>query len=181
MKYYAGIGPRKVEKPIQDIATSIAKQLSPTGWCLRSGYARGMDQAFSRGAINQNIFLPWDGYNHGYVNGIDRAVRKITHDQIKIAANAYVMLNHEDIYEGNKPQWNQLKDTTKSLLCRNVPIILGENLDDPVKMVVTYLPTDYVGGTAHALWIAKEHNVPVFNYFHEQDQNDLCKFVLNHE
>ena len=181
--YYAGIGPRKVDRPTQDIATSIAQQLSSgkTIWWLRSGFARGLDQAFGRGAIRHNIFLPWEGYNKGYSNNLDKGVMPISRDQMSTARHHYEKVNARDIAEGHKPKWLSLKQETIQLMCRNVPIILGEDLKTPVSMVITHHDPSHVGGTAHALSIARDWEIPIFNFYKVEDQEALCDFVESFE
>lgn len=169
MKYYAGIGPRKTPADVQNVMTDIARQLVPTGWCLRSGHANGADRAFERGAVNKQIFLPWEGFNGGYSNRINVAYREICDQQF-------------DIAKKHHPAWNRCSPAAQRLLCRNVPIILGETLDDPVTCVITWLPEPtYQGGTRHALNIAETYGVRVFDLNQRQDQIDMCKFILNIE
>lgn len=169
MKYYAGIGPRKTPQNVQDIMTDIARQLVPTGWCLRSGYANGADRAFGRGATNQNIFLPWEGFNGGWSNGIDKAHLEPSDRQFEIA------IQHH-------PAWDKCSPKARLLLARNVPILLGQDLNDPVECVITWLPTtDYQGGTRHALNIASTWGIPVFDIAIREDQISMCKFILNVE
>lgn len=166
MKYYAGIGPRSSPSDVTHSMTSIARQLSPTGWCLRSGNATGADQAFQKGAIHKNIFLPWNGFNGGYTNHQDTVYLPPCDKQIEIAARHH-------------PAWERCSSGAKALLARNVPIILGEHLDDPVEMVITWFPEGYSGGTTHALRIASTYGVPVFNIRELEDQSNMVKFILN--
>lgn len=168
---YAGIGPRKIDIDTQNIFTSIATQLGRDGWLLRSGDAVGSDRAFQKGAPKRQVFLPWEGYNGSTANGIDKAVRDIDVPQLDIAIEAY------NQNKGSKPDWLKLKENTKLLLCRNVAVILGENLDEPVSCVITCLPHGYEGGTLHAITIAKANGISVFNTFYEADQQALMSFV----
>lgn len=169
MKYYAGIGPRTTPADVQAVMTDIAKQLVPTGWCLRSGHAKGADQAFEKGAVNKQIFLPWEGFNGGYSNGTDMAVLPVSAKQLEIARTHH-------------PAWERCSSGAIQLLARNVPIILGETLDDPVTCVITWLPEPgYQGGTIHALRIASTYGVPVFDINQREDQTALCKFILSIE
>lgn len=168
MKYYAGIGPRRTPKDVCDVMTSIARQLVPTGWCLRSGHAEGADQAFEAGAVNKEIFLPWEGFNKAYPNLKDTGVRELDEKQLSIARRHH-------------PAWENCSSGAQRLLARNVPIILGETLDDPVTLVITWLPEGYEGGTMHALRIASTYGVPVFNMYYTEEQTALAKFILNVE
>lgn len=169
MKYYAGIGPRRLPADVAPVMTDIARMLFPTGWCLRSGHAEGADQAFEKGAPLKEIFLPWEGFNGARSNGTDTGCLEITERQIEIAKAAH-------------PAWEVCSSGAKKLLCRNVPILLGETLDDPVEMVVTWLPRDdYQGGTRHALNIASLYGIPVFDIRKSTDQADFLQFVMNSE
>lgn len=167
--YYAGIGPRNTPAYALSIMTDIADQLSPTGWCLRSGHAEGADQAFEAGAKSKQIFLPWEGFNGARSNGNDAAFLEPTNEQIEIAKRHH-------------PNWDACSDGAKLLLCRNVPIILGETLDDPVSCVVTWLPQpDYKGGTRHALNIASTYGVPVFDINNFREFQDFGTFTWDLE
>lgn len=169
MKYYAGIGPRKTPADVQSVMTDIARQLVPTGWCLRSGHAEGADQAFERGATNRQIFLPWEGFNNGYSNGRNMAFMEPSPIQWGLAQKYH-------------PAWDRCSPAAQRLLARNVPIILGEFFEDPVTCVITWLPTPtYQGGTRHALNIADDYKIPVFDLNIREDQIELCKFILNVE
>lgn len=169
MKFYAGIGPRVTPADVQAVMTDIAKQLVPTGWSLRSGHAKGADQAFERGAINKQIFLPWENFEGAHSNGKDTAVVPITARCVEIAASHH-------------PAWGNCTQGAQKLLCRNVPIILGPTLDDPVTCVITWLPEpNYRGGTTHALSIASTYGVPVFDLNQREDQAAMCRFILEAE
>jgi hypothetical protein len=48
-------------------------------------------------------------------------------------------------------------------------IILGKNLDEPVKFVVCWTPGGkVVGGTGVAIQIAHKNNIPVINLFKDE-------------
>lgn len=169
MKYYAGIGPRATPKHVQDIMTDIARQLVPTGWCLRSGHAEGADQAFERGAANKQIFIPWERFNGARSNGKDTAVVPYSERCEQIAADHH-------------PNWEFLSQGAQKLMMRNVHIILGERLDDPVECVIYWTPEpNYRGGTTHALKIASTYGVPTFNLAYRDDQIAMCRFIMNVE
>ena len=50
MFYYAGIGSRETPQEFLDLFTKVAKYLSTKDCALRSGGAKGSDQAFELGA-----------------------------------------------------------------------------------------------------------------------------------
>lgn len=165
---YAGIGSRKT--PPQTLAQmrSVAEQLSPTGWLLRSGGAIGADTAFERGAAHKEIHLPWDGYNNRREDGSSYIVPKPTPEICDIAA-------------AHHPAWDRLTDTVKLLMVRNTTIILGTDLHHYAKMVICWTPYGRLtGGTAHGMRIAYAFDIPVFNIANPEDQTKLCKFVLQY-
>lgn len=166
---YAGIGPRKTPLRTQHMMSAIAGNLSKSGWLLRSGHAEGADQAFEAQAGAKEIYIPWEGFNGAYSNDRDTGFLEISPVQIEIA------IRHH-------PAWDRCSDGAQMLLCRNVPIILGQDLDDPVDCVITWLPKpDYKGGTRHALNIASTYGVPVFDIREERDQEALTQFLARLE
>jgi len=42
--------------------TKIAQRMSEKGFVLRSGGAKGADEAFENGAGEKEIYLPWRGF-----------------------------------------------------------------------------------------------------------------------
>lgn len=162
---YAGIGSRKTPKEICLMMTLIARQLTPTGWLLRSGHALGADQAFEKGTARKEVHLPWRGYNNA-PDGPGYGVIQPTQEISYIAAKYH-------------PAWDHLTIPVRQLMCRNVTIILGEHLDNPAKMVVCWTPNgQYIGGTSHGMRIADGYDIPIFNLAKPEDQVNLSKFVL---
>lgn len=165
---YAGIGSRKTPPQYCRVMTDIARQLSPTGWLLRSGAAAGADLAFERGAVHKQIHLPWDGYNNTRENGVTHIVPR---PSVEIA----------DVASRYHPAWERLTDTVKLLMCRNTTIVLGTDLASHAKMVVCWTEGGkLLGGTAHGIKIAHAFDIPVFNIALVEDQVKLCKFVLQY-
>lgn len=163
-KYFAGIGPRTTPQPILESMARLSQMMTMNGWKLRSGNARGADQAFQSGS-NQNqreIFLPWEGYENGRSNEIDMAVHPITPMILSIAETCH-------------PDWEACKSGARSLLCRNVPILLGEDLAVPVQFVATWIPQAYSGGTRHALNIAEMHDIRICNLADGWTVEDIVK------
>ena len=150
--YYAGIGARATPEDVQDVMTHIAREQYKKGRQLRSGGAKGADSAFEAGARDRKqIFKPnyWVG-----------------NKRFEISEMAYVIAaKHHDIWP-YLPQWH------KDLMARNVHVILGPNLDDPVDHVICWTTdgiyqvkdrTKKSGGTGHAISVACENDIPVFN------------------
>ena len=149
---YAGVGSRNTPENILDEMFVIAEQLSQIGFTLRTGGALGADTAFAEGIPDGSdsklleVFLPWYGYNNWespYFKSPQKAfdIARITH-----------------------PNWSACTQGVQKLMARNVQIVLGEKLDDPVDFLICYTPNgEKVGGTAHAITLAEKNNIPIFN------------------
>ncbi len=173
-KLYAGIGPRKTPTEWLETMTGIAESLSQTQWVLRSGHGTGADQAFEVGSPKhlKKVFVPFIGFNTSlpeshYVETIPSVTL------LQIAAD-----HHR--------AWTGLSDMAKMLLARNVNILLGESLNDPVSCVIYWLPTGQEnimlkGGTRHSLRVAKTFGIPCFNINKEHEQIALCAFTKQSE
>jgi len=139
MKYYAGVGSRDAPKDILDFMTQIAEHLEQKGYILRSGHAKGSDQAFEAGVkleVNKEIF----------------SSRIASSDEAKeIAASIH-------------PAWHLCSDYAKGCHGRNVYQILGKDLNTPVSFVICWTPEGKeIGGTRTAIVLAKRHKIPVYN------------------
>jgi hypothetical protein len=166
---YAGIGPRKTPDDQLEIMGSIAQQLAESGWHLSSGWGHGADQAFGTHAPanQQTQWIPWPGFNGASREAPFVHVR-VTDDKENIAAPHH-------------PYWGNMKLHTRRLMCRNVDILLGDQLDQQVDMVVYWQSEahdqSFNSGTNHTRRMANTWGIPSFNIRHEADQKDLCKYV----
>lgn len=135
MDYYAGIGSRSTPEPVLDFMYSLATMLTSL-YTLRSGGAEGADIAFQQGA----------GNNHEIFRAND--------------ATAHAMAYSSKLH----PNWNRCSPFARKLHGRNAMIVLGKQLDKPVKFVMCYT-TDgrLAGGTAQGIRIALYNNIPVYN------------------
>lgn len=165
MKYYAGIGSRLTPAEILMLMTAIAAALRARGWTLRSGHARGADQAFEAGAgEDAEIYLPGPGF--------ERAVPILGN------VHAFPGLQAMKLAERFHPNWDACSPTARKLLARDGYQLLGPDLDDPVKwvkFVVCWTPKGTRdgrerGGTSQALRIAAAYNIPVFNLQRPEDR-----------
>lgn len=166
-KLYAGIGSRETPAQALRWMTAIAVQLAETGWKLRSGNAKGADQAFQRGAplSRKEVHLPWEGYNNGRSSNPCCLVPTPSPQLVDIAAKHH-------------PAWDKLSNAVKLMMIRNTTIVLGTDLLSPVKMVVCWTPgARLIGGTSHAMRIAHTFEIPVFNLASTEDQARLCNYV----
>ena len=134
--HYAGIGSRRTPDDVLEFMERTARGLAQAGWELRSGGARGADKAFERGAgaKPKQIFRPTD----------DPKAAEIARD--------------------HHLAWGLCSPDAQALLARNAFVILGPELNDPVRFVLCWTddPPNR-GGTNHACRIARAHGVPVIN------------------
>lgn len=139
MNYFAGVGRRMISTEAAKAAEHFSKVIYELGWILRSGAAHGADSAFEKGAgTEKEIFLP----------------NEATPEAIQLASKFH-------------PAWHNCSSFARDAHGRNSMILLGRNLNKPVKFVI-YISrigeeevTD--GGTGLALAIARAHNIPTFH------------------
>lgn len=169
-KIYAGIGSRETPDAIQKLMFKIAGLLAKRGFILRSGAADGADTAFELGCIAQGgekeIWLPWKGFNKHEDTGF--------YPNPGHFAKAEIALSH----------WAKLTQGAKRLHARNVGQVFGAHLDEPVDFVICWTPdgattrdqcTSKTGGTATAIKLASDSNIPVINLYNYDDVQVLEK------
>lgn len=155
---YAGIGSRETPKEILQLMDEIAIRLAHRGWTLRTGGAPGADDAFFDGAFGETadieVYLPWDGFNDYFKN--DLLAKAFVHtsplpEAFEIAAKYH-------------PAWPYLKQGAKKLMARNSHQVLGKDLDTPADCIICWTEgAKLKGGTAQALRMAEDLNIPVYN------------------
>lgn len=144
---YAGIGSRETPMSVIREMENVAMQMALRGWTLRSGEAKrpvnpkpdtdSADLAFERGCK--------------LVAG-----RKI----IRTTADGPAMDHAAQFH----PNWEACNDHARRLHARNSLIMLGDWLDDPVRVVVCYTAGGAIkGGTGQALRVAAALAIPVVN------------------
>ena len=173
---YAGIGSRKISDETYQTLQLIGCCMTLVGYRLNTGGAKGSDSAFESGAIVahrllqqyesspltladlMHCYLPWPGFNN----------RPRNHP-------AYIFGNFkkaEQISRTHHPAWDNLTPVIRSLMNRNACQVLGTDLNEPVKMVITYTPdgvvsgdktTQHTGGTGQAIRLASTYGIQVFN------------------
>jgi hypothetical protein len=164
MIYWTGVGSRKVEElpKIYDRLEDIGYDLTKRGWVLRSGGADGSDEAFefgwnrawleadpaTRSSKKCEIFLPWKGFN-GHTSSLYTSAPHP--EAVKLASVIH-------------PKWKSLSPPVQKLHARNIHQVLGQNLDDPSKVVVCWTENgELEGGTRTAIVCAQMFNIPVVN------------------
>ena len=172
---YAGIGARETPTVMLDAMEELARRLASSGWTLRTGFSPGADQAFARGAMQAGgeieLYLPSPGFesqalsllvgdapgSRGRGGGAVRVLSRPTAQARQMAMEFH-------------PAWHALDEPARLLRSRDVHEILGEDLEDPVAMVICWTPDGSIdgrgpgaGGTGQALRVADAHAVPVYN------------------
>lgn len=126
-----------------------------------------MQTEYSR-AINEGKAYP--GQIEVYVADI-RQIHKSSLLKRNLAKmrNPALVAKTEQIAAHYHPNWNNCSTYAKKLLSRNAHIIFGYNLDRPVDAVITWCELDNFGqpkgGTATALKMAFDRQIPVFNLY----------------
>lgn len=164
---YAGIGPRNTPLEVCEEMFSVATQMDSKGWTVRSGHAQGADQAWAQGhkPAQREIYLPWARFN--IVSGMPEGFQVCVFTP---GIEAVARIIH--------PIYDRLSQGAQKLTMRNVPIILGPELDDPVQFVSYWSPTRKVqGGTGNAIKLASLYGIPSFNINFEDDQEAMTSFV----
>jgi hypothetical protein len=165
---YAGIGSRKAPKAVLAKMWNIARMNAQLGRHLATGGAPGMDDISIKGHksitnSNLTIYIPWPGFQ-SYATE-DQNVRDFqgyaTKDQ-----SVYIGVTDKAIELTRKyhPRWSTLTPGVQKLMARNAYQILGLDLKTPVNCVICWTPGGkLIGGTAQAIKIAMDYNIPVFN------------------
>jgi hypothetical protein len=135
------------------------------GYTLRSGYAKGADQAFERGSDRVNgkkeIFLPWKGFE-----GHASELFHIPEEAYKLGGEIY----------GSR--WDSLKPSYRKFLARDILQVVGMDMNTPSDFVMCWTPDGCetkadrkreTGGTGQAIALASELGIPVFNMFNGED------------
>lgn len=159
---YAGIGSRQTPPEIRHLMTDIATALAKLGWTLRTGGARGADEAFWTGTFSWSVpgypggpaevYLPWPAFRD--------IASTLSHPTARAT----------EIAEQHHPAWDALSDAAKKLLARNTHQILGADCRAPSKFVLCWTPdgatdktTSRTGGTGQAIRVAVAAKIPVYN------------------
>jgi len=177
-KCYAGIGARTTPEKILLEMRGLAEALATLGYVLRSGGAKGADNAFEIGCnvIDhklKEIYLPWQNFN-------DNPSRNfyVCEKAIEIALK----------YHPN-PEWLRHKSPhVLKLMARNSYQVLGSELNHPVDFVVCWTQdgvesnktTRATGGTGQAIRIAQDYSIPVYNLKNKESLDRLID-ELNRE
>lgn len=170
--YYAGIGSTKTPYYIVEYFEKLGLFFAKKGLILRSGHAKGSDQAFEKGCDRiygkKEIYIPYKNYQ-----GSNSSL-------IFCNPNAYLIAKK---FRGD---WGGLSFNIKKLLARNCHQILGKNLNKPSSFVICWTQNGEIkGGTGLSIKVAKSYNIPVFNAgkYNNIDEikKELKKFLIDNK
>ena len=150
---YAGVGARKTPKLVLGQMREMAANLAAGGWQLRTGGAKGADDAFARGVSTdrRTVFIPWRGYN-GWSGPEGRA---LTADELQVLRAAAAP---------HHPAWQNCAPRVRDLHARNVAVLLGADMREPVNAMVCWTESGRIqGGTGMAIRLAQHYRIPVLN------------------
>lgn len=184
---YSGIGSRETPVDVLHDMEAMARVMEARGLTGRSGAADGADTAFEKGAMDIGrkfeVFLPWASFDKRSSDTIpNRAPTTLMDKKTEVQAREIASKFHE-AWNKTRPGPNGeqvpvLSNGAKSLHTRNVPQVLGKNLDSPVKFVMCWgkpKGDEVQGGTGQAVRIANAYGIPVLN-LHDQDiRNAILK------
>lgn len=164
MKTFTGIGSRSTPEHVQLAMITITRKLvGRHGYEVRSGGARGADQAFSDGSWHggrpPRLYLPWPEYEQQAFG--DRrewpGLKHPTNEAMEIAERWH-------------PRWDDLAPRERLLHGRNTHCVLGEDCESPSRFLICWtLEGQIRGGTAQGIRVAEAYEVPVYNLAIESD------------
>lgn len=176
MKCYTGIGSRQTPSEILNEFSSIAIRLARAGYILRSGGADGADLAFESGVDTfrctsgepitsikalKEIYLPWKGFNSS-----NSDLFGVSPKTLEMAGKIH-------------PAFHRCSRGGKLLHGRNIYQVLGMDLKSPSDFVIAYAETqngEPKGGTRTAIMLARQWNIPVYNFYLEADRGSWREY-----
>jgi len=144
------------------VIRTLAADISGRGYGLRSGGARGADQAWEEGASTGPS--PVQSFRVSLRLGEIGIPLSAIAPEIVARATELASLHHR--------AWPYLKPYARQLMTRNCLQVLGPALDDPVARVLCWAPdsvleagtvVDVSGGTGLAVRLARTRGIPVLN------------------
>lgn len=149
---YAGIGSSIIPLLELRLIANLGEALARCGFTLRGGGTPGADLAFEvgcdRAGGRKQISLPWEGLN----DSLSRFCLPST------SAEFFASFVHSN--------WSSCSEETKMCHARSCHQILGEDLNDPVDLVLFWAPKKrgaISDETAFAVNLARKMGIPAFN------------------
>jgi len=161
MRYYTGIGSRKITKREEKTISGIALYLKRNDFTVYSGNASGADVTFQRGSGgNCVVFVPWKSFNESVYNYIDESKFSVCIEESK-DREAY------ESVEKFHPNPRALTRAGRNFMARNYYQVMGYGEYPVSEFVVCCADEDrygeVTGGTGQAVRIAKSLGLPIIN------------------
>jgi len=167
-----GIGSRETPESELILLTRIGAAVEKRDGRGRSGGAGGADLAFERGFSdprNIDVIVPWKGFLPKGMSQRD-VDAFLGRPRPASGPGAPVMLPWDKREEAEEqashyhPAWHKCTPGAKSLHTRNIPQVVGLQLDRPADAVVAWTKDGKAtGGTGQAIRMAEDIGVPVAN------------------
>lgn len=150
---YTGIGSRETPDEVLTQIAEIAKELQSKGYTLRTGDAKGADEAFRNSVQSKEVYTTKDATD------TTRTIAKEIH-----------------------PNPAALKDYVLDLMARNTSQVFGDNLDVPTDFVLYWAlesdnPMRPQGGTGQAVEMANRKGIPTINMGDPNWRNKLDSII----
>lgn len=168
-----GVGSRRIDETTYRSLLKLARWFADKGWHLRSGAAKGADSAWEEaweGNDQKTIYLPEPGFRGRPKD--DPCYRCPVYDEIWFEA--------EDIAQSIHSGWAWMDDFSRKAHTRNVFQVLGDDLRSKADLVVACAPPKgrgVDGGTATAYRLGKLKYIPTFNFFIEEERQQLFRHL----
>ncbi len=171
MKIVTGIGSREIKQPYSTWMEDVAKYLVDKKCKLRSGGATGSDTIFQTvfefADADMEIYIPWNGFQGLYNDG-----------------KRFILANHEICKPYTvkyHPSPDYLSVGAYKLMNRNAHQVLGYDLKTPTDLIICYTKDGKIkGGTAQAIKIALDNDIPIVNIGSYKCYEELLTDVKNH-
>ena len=161
--FVACIGSRDITPEEETLMEDIGAYLARNGHTVKTGNAKGADQAYARGANRVSpaavvLCLPWANYEEQAVK-----LGNIIHHESQATAEerAYAELAH--------PAWLRLTQGARKLMVRNAMIIFGSTL----VIARTNPAKKGGGGTGHGVRIAEMLGIKVRDLSDYQQRREI--------
>lgn len=168
-----GIGSRETPPQILDLMTRIGAAIAQRGGQLRSGGAGGADLAFEAGwrdAAACEIFHPWHGFAPKVGNRAVDIENILGRSRPSAGPGSPIVLSGAKLAEAEEmasrfhPAWHRCSPGARKLHSRNIPQVLGADLDRPSALGICWTKDgEASGGTGQAMRVADHHGVPFAN------------------
>lgn len=179
-----GIGSRETPPEELDLMTRIAAAAEKRGMRGRSGGAGGADLAFERGFTdpkNIDVIVPWKGFLPKGMTQAD-VDAFLGRPRPRSGPGAPVMLPWDKREEAEErashyhPAWHKCSPGAKSLHTRNIPQVVGLELNRPADLVVAWtIDGKATGGTGQAIRMATDIGVPIANLKNPEEKKAVMQ------